>query len=180
METLTTAATATASLALVLVPAAKLFAIAASLFLSGINFATSHVQRPILSTLDPQHVSSSKFAELYHRGAKVVVPFSTVSGLSSALVAILSHGQAERAPWIVASICMLASLPFTRVVARETAGILQSTTGESGKAPLIDDSISDGADISGQLKRWRRMSLFRSALAVVGGILPLFTVVSRD
>ncbi|KAK9421137.1 hypothetical protein SUNI508_05985 [Seiridium unicorne] len=161
----------------------QLISLTTSLFLSGINFGASHLTLPILHRLDAQTVSPAAIASLYHRGARLVLPFAILSTLASALVAVQSSGH-ERTKWVVAAVFTFMSLPFSRVIWRETSDAQWKFAGGQRDAEETQ-SLKSGQDedqdkeVLKLLKRWKRMNLVRSILALAGGLVAATTVVCR-
>ncbi|ETS79329.1 hypothetical protein PFICI_09182 [Pestalotiopsis fici W106-1] len=166
----------------------QLISLTTSIFLSGINFGASHLFVPVLHHLDAQTVAPAALAALYHRGARLVIPLAILSTTAAALTAAQSSGR-DRTRWIIAAGATLASLPFSRIVMRETKPVMVSRwtdddvkDAEESTALHVGESSLDDADkeaVSRQLRRWRRLNLFRSTLALVGGLVAATTVVYR-
>ncbi|KAK6208489.1 hypothetical protein LQW54_006835 [Pestalotiopsis sp. IQ-011] len=166
----------------------QLVSLTTSIFLSGINFGASHLFAPVIHRLDAHTTTPAALAALYHRGARLVLPFAILSTTAAALTAAQSSGR-ERTNWIIAAVATFASLPWTRIIMKETSKpstSLRWATGdgdEEEKTALhVDESSSqiDDSDeeaLRKQLRRWRRMTLIRSTLALVGGLVAAVTVV---
>lgn len=165
----------------------QLVSLTTSIFLSGINFGASHLSAPVIHRLDAQTTAPAALAALYHGSARLVLPFAILSTTTAALTAAQSSGR-ERTNWIIAAVATFASLPWTRTVIKETSKPTTSmrwaaVDGDDEKTALHVEEIpshvgdSDEEALRKQLKRWRRMSLIRSTLALVGGLVAAVTVV---
>ncbi|KAI1878909.1 hypothetical protein JX265_003086 [Neoarthrinium moseri] len=165
-----------------LVHTAQLLGLSTSIFLAGVSFSTSHLALPVLYSLkeaEPQGaVPAVAFASLYHRSARMALPFAILSTLSSALVATQTAGR-ERAAWLVAALATLAGVPLTRAVLVETRrALLRFAGGETGER----EALKGGRDVESEevarlVKRWRITSVIRGKLALVGGLVAAGAVV---
>ncbi|KAI0162507.1 hypothetical protein BJ166DRAFT_269946 [Pestalotiopsis sp. NC0098] len=166
----------------------QLVSLTTSIFLSGINFGASHLFAPVIHHLDAQTTAPAALAAFYHGSARIVLPFAILSTAAAALTAAQSSGR-ERTNWIIVAVATFASLPWTRIIMKETSKPTTSlrwaaTDGddEEKTALHVDESPSHGGDsdeeaVRKQLRRWRRLSLIRSTLALVGGLVAAITVV---
>jgi hypothetical protein len=166
----------------------QLISLTTSIFLSGINFGASHLLAPVLHRLDAQTVAPAALAALYHRGARLVIPLAILSTTAAAFTAAQSSGR-ERTRWIIVAIATFASLPFSRILMKETKPAMSRWVDDDVKDAeertalnvgelSLDDEVNK-EDMSRQLRRWRRLNLFRSTLALVGGLVAASTVIFR-
>lgn len=166
----------------------QLVSLTTSIFLSGINFGASHLFAPVIHRLDAQTTAPAALAALYRGSARLVLPFAILSTTAAALAAAQSSGR-ERTNWIIAAVATFASLPWTRIVMNETSKpttsmrwVVADGDEEEKSALHVEESsshVGDGDEeaVCKQLRRWRRMTLIRSTLALVGGLVAAVTVV---
>ncbi|KAI0012328.1 hypothetical protein F4779DRAFT_634268 [Xylariaceae sp. FL0662B] len=162
----------------------QLLGLTSSIFLSGINFSASHLTLPILYTQAPS-ASTPAFAQLYHRGARTVVPLAVFSTLCAALAASQAPSALQRGVWAAAAATTFATLPFTRLVMMETNwGLLRlaelaEQKGGKGNGTADADGGGEKAEVVRLLRRWKRLNMVRSALAATGGLIAAYAVVFR-
>lgn len=87
------------------------------------------------------------------------------------------------------AVATFASLPFSRILMKETKPAMSRWVDDDVKdaeertALNVGELSLDGEvykeDMSRQLRRWRRLNLFRSTLALVGGLVAASTVIYR-
>ncbi|KAH8677796.1 hypothetical protein BX600DRAFT_431118 [Xylariales sp. PMI_506] len=182
----------------IFVQMAQLVGLSTSLFLSGANFGASHLALPVLhqTAVSGERASPRALASLYHRTARAIAPLAALSTLASALAAI-HHGPAgpARAVWAGVAALVLMMFPFTRILLRETGQALRRAGGGAAgdeesyccrkgmmsnetEALLWDVEEKNGEVVeAGVLRRWRRLNLIRSILALWAGLLAGWAVV---
>ncbi|KAK7894139.1 hypothetical protein LTR67_006842 [Exophiala xenobiotica] len=137
-----------------------------SIWLSGIYYSQSHLTIPLLYDL-AEDTSASIFQDLYHSGAKLIVPIVLTSVLSSGTSAYLD--SEKRVPYAIAALATIGTLIWTRTV---MMGGIERLIALAKNEPRLREKMQPG-EVVELLKQWRWMNMVRAALAGIGGIVGL-------
>lgn len=190
MDTLTESAFAHAPpdfLLLLILAVARTLAVWAALMFAGITLAASFMTRRILGALGRQYATPFNYAILFYYSTKTANPFAIASGVSSALIALLSYDNYERVYWTVV-LMLIAVFPacFSKRGAARSILRLQEEDAEktpsiaADKALLIDGgkAVWFGEETNRQFRQWMRMDACRCFFAAFIGLLTLVSVMS--
>ena len=161
---------------------AQLLGITTSLFLSGTYFASPALFIPLLLP-QPSKLSTSLFADLFHRGALFIAPLSLVSTLSFGTAAFLCPTGGLKDVDVdvlrqrvcgVAALCAIAPLGYTYVVMKGGIDRLVAMAGEKGTK---EEGNGRDEEVKVLLQRWARQTYVRAALSGAGGLVGLWGLV---
>lgn len=153
-----------------------LLGITSALVLSGINIGTSLLFVPHLSAL-PTETSTKIFDQLFHDGAKAVVPLAAASILSFGYLAY--ETAPKRTEFAAATGLVVATLAWTQLVVMPVNERLIAIARGTGEGRIGGGSRVDGggrSEVEGLLASWQWMNYVRGFGALGAGLFALSAV----